>query len=60
MVTSVIVGAKSVEQLDDNIAATGVSLDAEDLKRLADISALPPEYPGWQIERQNMNRVPGK
>jgi len=58
VVTSVIIGAKSVEQLDDNLAATSVTLSAEELKRLDEVSALPAEYPGWMIERQSANRRP--
>jgi len=54
-VMSVIVGAKSVEQLDDNLAAVEVTLTAEELERLDKVSALPAEYPGWMIERQNAN-----
>jgi aryl-alcohol dehydrogenase-like predicted oxidoreductase len=52
VVTSVIVGAKKIEQLDDNIAATGVTLTAEELAKLDQVSTLPPEYPGWMLERQ--------
>ncbi len=52
-VMSVIVGAKTVAQLDDNLAATTLRLDADELDRLATVSALPPEYPGWMIERQH-------
>lgn len=52
-VMSVIVGAKTVEQLDDNLAATTLQLDADELARLNQVSALPPEYPGWMIERQH-------
>ncbi|GAA4322703.1 aldo/keto reductase [Pigmentiphaga soli] len=55
-VTSVIVGAKRVEQLDDNLAATGVALDEAELAALDAASALPPEYPGWMIERQGEAR----
>lgn len=51
-VMSVIVGAKTVEQLDDNLAATTVQLTADELSRLDKVSVLPPEYPGWMIERQ--------
>ncbi|MCX5516881.1 aldo/keto reductase [Kaistia defluvii] len=58
VVTSVIIGAKSVEQLNDNLAATSVTLSAEELKRLDEVSALPAEYPGWMIERQSANRRP--
>ena len=56
VVTSVIVGAKKVEQLDDNIAATGVSLTADELARLDQVSSLPAEYPGWMLERQGEPR----
>ncbi|SDV46667.1 aldo/keto reductase [Chitinasiproducens palmae] len=52
VVTSVIVGAKRLDQLDDNLAATNVALDGDELARLGRVSALPPEYPGWMIERQ--------
>ena len=55
-VMSVIVGAKSVEQLDDNLGAVDVALSPDQLARLDAVSALPPEYPGWMIERQNANR----
>jgi len=56
-VMSVIVGATSIEQLDDNLAATEVSLSAEELAELDRVSALPAEYPGWMIERQGADRV---
>ena len=51
-VTSVIIGAKRVEQLDGNIAATGIRLSEDELKQLDAVSALPREYPGWMLERQ--------
>lgn len=57
-VMSVIVGAKTVEQLDDNLAATGITLSPDELARLDAVSALPPEYPGWMIERQSAFRLP--
>ncbi|WP_343549590.1 aldo/keto reductase [Ralstonia sp.] len=55
-VTTVIVGAKKIEQLDDNIAATQVELTAEELSQLDELSKLPPEYPGWMLERQGEYR----
>ena len=55
-VTSVIIGAKRVEQLDDNIAATGIRLSEDELKQLDAVSALPREYPGWMLERQGEYR----
>ncbi len=51
-VTSVIIGAKTMDQLRDNIAATKVQLTGEDLQSLDEISTLPAEYPGWMLERQ--------
>lgn len=55
-VTTVIVGAKKVEQLDDNIAATQVELTADELAQLDGLSRLPAEYPGWMLERQGEYR----
>ncbi|HET8791050.1 MAG TPA: aldo/keto reductase, partial [Modicisalibacter sp.] len=55
-VTSVIVGAKRIDQLDDNIAATNVRLSDDELAELDSVSALPPEYPGWMLERQGEYR----
>jgi aryl-alcohol dehydrogenase-like predicted oxidoreductase len=52
VVTTVIIGAKRPDQLEDNIAATGVRLNGDELATLDKLSALPPEYPGWMLERQ--------
>jgi aryl-alcohol dehydrogenase-like predicted oxidoreductase len=51
VVTSVIIGARRVEQLDDNIAATAIRLSADELAALDKASALLAEYPGWMLER---------
>jgi aryl-alcohol dehydrogenase-like predicted oxidoreductase len=51
-VTTVIIGAKRVEQLEDNLAATAVRLSADELALLDKVSALPAEYPGWMLGRQ--------
>jgi aryl-alcohol dehydrogenase-like predicted oxidoreductase len=56
VVTSVIVGAKRPEQLEDNIASTKVAFTAQELAALDKVSALPPEYPGWMFERQGQYR----
>jgi aryl-alcohol dehydrogenase-like predicted oxidoreductase len=58
-VTSVIIGAKTVEQLDDNLAATTLALSAEELATLDTASALRPEYPGWMIARFGGDRTEG-
>ncbi|MGA9882767.1 MAG: aldo/keto reductase [Candidatus Acidiferrales bacterium] len=55
-VTSVIVGAKTEQQLDDNLKSVDLKLSAEELKRLDEVSALPPEYPGWMLQRFSSDR----
>jgi len=57
VVTSVIVGAKRVDQLEDNIGAAGVELTEQELDTLDQVSALPKEYPGWMFERQGEYRA---
>ena len=57
-VMSVIIGAKTIEQLDDNLAATELTLSPEDIAALDAVSALGPEYPGWMLARTAEGRVP--
>ena len=52
MVSSVIIGAKKIEQLDDNLKATEVELTSEELDALDKVSVLPREYPGWMFVQQ--------
>jgi aryl-alcohol dehydrogenase-like predicted oxidoreductase len=56
VVTSVIIGAKRLDQLNDNIAAVDVKLSDSELQALDNVSALPKEYPGWMFERQGGGR----
>ena len=56
-VTSVIIGAKRLDQLNQNLAAVELQLSADQVKQLDEASALPPEYPGWMVPFQNMNRL---
>ena len=56
-VTSVIIGAKRLDQLHDNLAAVDLQLTPEELKQLDEVSALPPEYPGWMLPFQGANRL---
>src|SRR5271157_1206552 len=51
-VMSVIIGAKTIEQLDDNLAAADLDLNADEMLALDHASALKPEYPGWMLARQ--------
>jgi aryl-alcohol dehydrogenase-like predicted oxidoreductase len=57
-VMSVIIGAKTVAQLDDNLAAVDLALTPDEVARLDQVSALPAEYPGWMFERQGSRRRP--
>lgn len=56
-VSTVIVGAKTPEQLADNLGASSLELTAEDLQALEDASKLPPEYPGWMLAMQGQYRA---
>ena len=57
-ITSTIIGAKSVEQLNDNIKAVNLELTPLEIKHLNEASALAPEYPGWMVNRQLQGRWP--
>jgi aryl-alcohol dehydrogenase-like predicted oxidoreductase len=57
--TSVIIGAKSQEQLADNLAAADLQLTDGELATLDEVSRPPREYPGWMFERQLADRLPG-
>jgi aryl-alcohol dehydrogenase-like predicted oxidoreductase len=56
-VTSVIIGAKRLDQLQDNLAAIERPLTQDELRRLDEVSALPPEYPGWVLPYQGADRL---
>jgi len=58
-VTSVIIGAKSVAQLDDNVKSADLVLSADELASLDAISRLTPEYPAW-MEALPSDRLPGQ
>jgi len=59
-VTSVLIGAKTMDQLEDNLNAVNIELSTHELRQLDEVSALPPEYPQWMIERQAAGRRPGE
>ena len=56
VVTTVIIGARKSDQLEDNLKAVEVKFTADEFKQLDDISKLSPEYPGWMLERQGVDR----
>jgi len=58
-VTSVIIGAKKLSQLDDNLKAIDVKLTEDDLKALDEASKIAPEYPAW-MDVLGTDRRPGE
>jgi len=56
-VSTVIMGAKTPAQLEDNLGASKLELSAQNLRDLDEVSALPLEYPGWMLERQGQSRA---
>ena len=57
-VSTIIIGARTADQLHDNIASTKLKLTEANLTTLNAISALPAEYPGWMLSRQAEYRLP--
>ena len=58
-VTSVIIGARKIPQLDDNLKAIDVTLTPDELKQLDEVSRLAPEYPAW-MDSLGSDRRPGE
>ncbi len=58
-VSSVIIGARKPEQLDDNLKSVDVTLSADELKALDEASRLKPEYPAW-MDALPSDRRPGE
>nr|WP_276316301.1 aldo/keto reductase [Paenibacillus artemisiicola] len=56
-VTSIIIGTKSVNQLNDNIGATAIRLTEAELQALNEASKLSAEYPGWMLESWSAGRT---
>jgi aryl-alcohol dehydrogenase-like predicted oxidoreductase len=57
VVTSVIIGAKRLDQLQDNLSAVELTLTQDELRQLDEVSALAPEYPGWMLPFQGADRL---
>jgi len=51
-VSTVIIGARRIDQLEDNLASVEVDFAAEELARLDEVSRLSAEYPGWMLQFQ--------
>jgi aryl-alcohol dehydrogenase-like predicted oxidoreductase len=56
VVTSVIIGANKLDQLEDNLKSIDIRFTEEELKQLDDDSKLPSEYPGWMLEFTGVDR----
>ncbi|WJH38236.1 aldo/keto reductase (plasmid) [Aliirhizobium terrae] len=58
-VASVIVGAKTVAQLNDSVGSSQITLSADEIAELDTISKIAPEYPTWmQRTREVPTRPP--
>ena len=56
-VTSLIVGARTVEQLSDNLAAADLVLSADEIARLDQVSGEPLRYPYWHQAQTSSDRL---
>ena len=59
VVSSVIIGATKLEQLQDNLKSVDVVFTAEEINQLDEVSQLPVEYPGNVLEIMTMDRSEG-
>ena len=55
-VTSIIIGANKMSQLDDNLKAADLHLTPAEIEVLSATTAPAPQYPQWMIELQNEGR----
>jgi len=56
-VSTVIIGARTNDQLSDNIASSSLQLTENELNILDQASSLPQEYPGWMLALQGKYRA---
>jgi len=56
-VTSVIIGANKMSQLEDNLKAADIKLTDSEIETLSATTAPRPIYPQWMIELQNQGRL---
>ena len=56
-VTTVIVGARTEDQLADNLAAADLKLSAEEMDRMDKVSAQPLPYPFWHHAKSANDRL---
>ena len=58
-VTSVIIGARKMSQLEDNLGAVELTLSEDELTALNEVSRFDPEYPAW-MDVLPFDRRPGE
>ena len=56
-VPSVVIGVKSLAQLEDNLGSLGWSLTPGEMERLDEVSSIPEPYPYEMINRLNKTRI---
>ncbi|MGI8451826.1 MAG: aldo/keto reductase [Streptosporangiaceae bacterium] len=56
-VTSLVIGARTMEQLSDNLAAAYLKLSDEEMERLDKVSAPPLLYPYWHQAKTAQDRL---
>jgi aryl-alcohol dehydrogenase-like predicted oxidoreductase len=56
-VTSLVVGARTPEQLRDNLAAADLELTADEVSALDDVSGEPLRYPFWHQAKTSSDRL---
>jgi aryl-alcohol dehydrogenase-like predicted oxidoreductase len=59
VVSSIIIGATKIHQLQDNLKSVDVVLTADELNQLHEVSKLPIEYPANVLEIMTMDRGAG-
>lgn len=57
-VTSTIIGAKNIGQLNSNLNSVKIDMDEDELARLDQVSKTKRRYPFWMVDRQGANRIP--
>lgn len=55
-VTSIIIGATKMAQLEDNLKCPDIILSDGEMARLSEVTKPPQLYPQWMVERQNLGR----
>ena len=55
-VSTVIVGAKKTEQLEENLNASKIEFSKDDFEKLEKVSKLEREYPGWMLDVTKVDR----